>query len=196
MVKTAHFFYYKKGCKYELGKSLEILKEGNERYLDNQLKPRDYRTLREGTVDGQYPLATVLACSDSRVIPEIIFDQSIGDIFTIRNAGNIISSNVLGSIEYSISQLNVPLVLGHTGCGAIKATYNYEALELSSNLEKIVLKILEEKESSYKNKDELMFENVNNMINLIEKNKLVQMYSTKLIGAVYNLESGRVDFLE
>lgn len=106
-------------------KALELLKEGNARFVSGALTPKDhYKEERQKLSEGQHPFAVVLCCSDSRVVPEILFDQQLGDLFVIRNAGNVVDLHVLGSIEYAVEHLGAPLVvvLGHSNCGAVTAT--------------------------------------------------------------------------
>jgi carbonic anhydrase len=106
------------------GEAMERLKKGNQRFTDGRLSPKtDLVERRKKLVAGQHPFVTILSCSDSRVPPELVFDQSLGDIFLIRVAGNIVDTDVLGSIEYSVLHLKVPLlfVVGHQKCGAVDA---------------------------------------------------------------------------
>jgi carbonic anhydrase len=108
--------------------AIQRLRDGNRRFASG-LRARDSflsRTRREQLAAGQEPFAVVLGCADSRVPPEMIFDQGVGDLFVIRVAGNVVSPPLLGSVEYAVSQLSTPLivVLGHTGCGAVAATLN------------------------------------------------------------------------
>lgn len=101
------------------------LLEGNQRFVEGrQIHPHATGHWREQLVDGQHPFACVLGCADSRVPPEIVFDDGLGDIFTIRAAGEVLDSSVIGSIEYAVEHLHVPLVvvLGHANCGAVSAT--------------------------------------------------------------------------
>lgn len=103
----------------------KALKEGNERFVAGQPEhPSQSVDHRASLAEGQKPTAVVFGCADSRVAAEIIFDQGLGDMFVVRTAGHVIDSAVLGSIEYGVSVLNVPLivVLGHDSCGAVKAT--------------------------------------------------------------------------
>ena len=112
-------------------KALDLLKEGNNRFVSGAMTPKDdYAELREKLSAGQQPFAVVLCCSDSRVAPEIIFDQKLGDLFVIRIAGNVVDKHVLGSIEYAVEHLGTPLVIvmGHSCCGAVTATRLGEAL--------------------------------------------------------------------
>lgn len=104
--------------------ALAELKAGNKRYLaDKPLHPNQSESHRNVLAEGQQPLANVLCCADSRVVPSILFDQGIGDLFVMRIAGNIVDSGVLASLEFSLAVLRVPLtiVLGHSRCGAIRA---------------------------------------------------------------------------
>lgn len=101
----------------------ELLK-GNERFIAGEKAPRDWNALRKHHAAGQWPFASIVSCSDSRVAPEVIFDQGMGDIFIVRTAGNTVAELALGSLEFSVNVLKTPLVviLGHEGCGAVYAT--------------------------------------------------------------------------
>ncbi len=104
--------------------ALQKLIEGNRRYLEGgQLHPRQTIDRRKELIEGQQPFAAILGCSDSRVPPELIFDQGLGDLFVVRVAGNVIDDAVLGSVEFAVEKLRTPLVLvlGHTQCGAVEA---------------------------------------------------------------------------
>jgi carbonic anhydrase len=104
--------------------ALRRLLDGNARYAANQLDAKDFSADRAARVKAQYPIAAILSCADSRVAPELVFDQGPGDLFVVRVAGNYLSGSSLASLEYAVEVLKVPLimVLGHTECGAIKAT--------------------------------------------------------------------------
>ncbi len=105
--------------------ALDLLKEGNKRFVSNTPVNRDLLTqVGDTSADGQFPFATVLSCIDSRVSSEIIFDQGIGDIFSIRIAGNFINTDILGSMEFAtkLAGTKVIVVLGHTACGAVKGS--------------------------------------------------------------------------
>jgi carbonic anhydrase len=104
--------------------ALRRLLDGNARYAANKLEAKDFSVGRAARAKAQYPIAAILSCADSRVAPELVFDQGPGDLFVVRVAGNYLSSDSLASLEYAVGVLNVPLimVLGHTECGAIKAT--------------------------------------------------------------------------
>lgn len=102
--------------------ALEMLKDGHKRFLDRKMKERDYHKQVEATAKGQYPHSVVLGCIDSRVPPEIVLDQGIGDIFAPRIAGNFVNTDILGSMEFATAAAGskVIVVLGHTSCGAVK----------------------------------------------------------------------------
>src|SRR4030095_11600088 len=104
--------------------ALKRLMEGNARYAANAPNERDFSSGRAARVQGQYPIASILSCSDSRVAPELAFDQGPGDLFVMRIAGNVVTPNLLASIEYGAQFLGSPLilVLGHSSCGAVDAT--------------------------------------------------------------------------
>lgn len=105
-------------------KALELLKEGNKRYVKGTLKhPHTDATHRDSLKSAQHPFAVILSCADSRVVPELAFDQGLGDLFVIRVAGNIAKDKVLGSIEYAVKFLGAKLVIvmGHESCGAVGA---------------------------------------------------------------------------
>jgi carbonic anhydrase len=104
--------------------SLATLMAGNKRFIAGSLKARDYLAERPQLVRDQHPYAIILTCADSRLSPEIIFDESMGRLFVVRTAGHVVDPVALGSIEYAVEHLHVPLlfVLGHDSCGAVKAT--------------------------------------------------------------------------
>lgn len=114
--------------------ALDLLVEGNARYVANQPRERDFSAGRASRAKGQAPFAAILGCADSRVSPELAFDQNPGDLFVVRVAGNFVTTDGLGSLEYGAAVLGTRLimVLGHTSCGAIKATV--EALQKGNTL--------------------------------------------------------------
>lgn len=104
--------------------ALAHLVDGNERYVSGQLNERDYSASRVARTQGQAPIAAILSCADARVAPELVFDQGPGELFVVRVAGNFVTSDGLGSLEYGAAVLGtkVIMVLGHTNCGAVNAT--------------------------------------------------------------------------
>ena len=103
--------------------ALKRLMEGNARYAANNPSERDFSSTRAQRAQAQYPMAAILGCADSRVVPDLVFDQTPGDLFVVRVAGNIMTTNLLASLEYGVQFLGVPLifVLGHSSCGAVDA---------------------------------------------------------------------------
>jgi carbonic anhydrase len=180
------------------------LMAGNRRFVAGKLEARDLPSLRHKLASGQSPKAIVLACSDSRVGPELIFDQSLGDVFVVRTAGNVADAVALGSIEYAVIHLHSPLlvVLGHQKCGAVIAACSAEKMT-SPNLEAIVEKISPAvtQAKSYGNPDDLIEsaikENVHQSASDLLTNSEIIRNAVKsgrltLIEAEYELDAGRV----
>jgi carbonic anhydrase len=111
-------------------KALEFLREGNQRFVANLRESRDLLQQANATRDGQWPFATILSCIDSRTSAELIFDQGLGDIFSIRIAGNLVNTDILGSMEFAckVAGSKLLVVLGHTSCGAIKGACDHVEL--------------------------------------------------------------------
>jgi carbonic anhydrase len=197
---------------YTAEEALQRLKDGNERFLQGKASLhglRIHETLAE-LVSGQRPYATILGCSDSRVPPESIFHAGLGELFVIRVAGNVMSHEVAGSIQYASSHLETPLivVLGHEGCGAVRAALatKYKGAKQHTRIQILVDNIL----PAMKDLDpglkprELMAQaielNVRWTVKMIMESpegKARQAEGLiKCIGAVYEIETGRVRFLE
>jgi carbonic anhydrase len=106
--------------------ALAKLMEGNKRFVAGSMEARNHVARRDELKDGQHPIATVVTCSDSRVVPEFIFDVGLGEIFKVETAGNVVDKIGIGSVEYGVGHLNTPLliVLGHERCGAVTAAYD------------------------------------------------------------------------
>jgi len=175
--------------------ALQILKEGNERFLKGELINKVvFNKDREVLCSGQKPFAVILTCSDSRVAPEIFFDQKLGDIFIIRNAGNIADMTALGSIEYAIEHLKSKLVVvcGHAKCGAITAACS--GAEFSPNVQHIInhIKPAVEKGGFL---DEIICNNVEIMVEQIKADVIVRHLGTMVTGAYFDLHSGAVKWL-
>jgi len=182
----------------------DSLMAGNRRFIAGKPETRDLVSLRHKLVPGQAPKAIVLSCSDSRVGPELIFDQSLGGIFVVRTAGNVADPVALGSIEYALDHLHSPLlvVLGHQKCGAVNAACSGEKMP-SPNLEAIVEKIdpAVTQAKSYAKADDLVEsaikENVHrSAMDLLANSEIIRnaVKSDKVtvIEAEYELESGQV----
>lgn len=183
---------------------LELLIEGNKRFVSEKLDhPRQDSAQRKNVSSGQKPFAVIVGCSDSRVPPEIIFDQGIGDLFIIRDAGNIVDDVALGSIEYAVEHLGVELivVLGHSKCGAVTATAKGE--EASGHIESIVKIIKPAVEKAKSQKGDIIENAIRNNIEMV-KNKIlssepiitkkVNEGKLKVIGAYYDIDTGIVEF--
>ena len=195
--------------------ALKRLREGNRRFVSNEVDAHSFvtREHRAGMADGQHPFAIVLACSDSRVPTELIFDQGIGDLFVIRVAGNIVAPSQIGSIEFAAKQFGTHLVvvLGHSNCGAVIATLDELALReshRSPNLRTIVDRVRPAVEPVLEENKDLTDDQILNMAvranvlasveqlrrgsliieDLINKNEL------QIVGAEYSIEKGTVEF--
>lgn len=191
--------------------ALEILKEGNQRFVNNLKANRNLLQQVNETSAGQFPFATILSCMDSRTSAELIFDQGLGDIFSIRIAGNILNEDILGSMEFATKVVGtkIVLVLGHTKCGAIVgACNNVKMGNLTGLLEK-VLPAIESEKSTQADRNGSNPAFVNNVTKLnvqltIERirkesqivSDLEQQKDIKIIGAVYDVDNGKVDFFE
>lgn len=186
--------------------SLERLKEGNKRYVTSTtVCHEDWAPKRTALVQKQTPFAVIVTCSDSRVPPEIIFDQALGALFVIRVAGNVVDDFAIGSIEYGVNNLgaNLIIVLGHSNCGAIDAAL--KGLTFDNHIQE-VLNAIQPAVNSTKGQSENLLEKTTkaNVRNVKEKllhskpllSKLFKEDTLKIIGAYYDLESGRVEFLD
>lgn len=192
-------------------KALEILKEGNLRFIKNLKVQRDLLEQVNDTREGQWPFATILSCIDSRTSSELIFDQGLGDIFSIRIAGNIVNTDILGSMEFAckLAGSKLIVVLGHTKCGAVKGACDHvEMGNLTELLAKLQPSVYQEKETksnrTSNNKD--FVENVaqinvkRNVKNIIERSfileQMVENGEIGVVGAMYNIETGEVEFYD
>jgi carbonic anhydrase len=193
--------------------ALEILKDGNNRFVQNLRANRNLLQQVNETKESQHPFAIVLSCIDSRTSAELVFDQGLGDIFSVRIAGNVLNEDILGSMEFAckIAGSKIIVVLGHTKCGAIKgAIANVKMENLSHLLDKITPAIEKTKESDSHHKhhlengifvDAVASTNVRMVAREISKQSsiLKEMLEKGEIGIVccmYNVESGRVDFYD
>ena len=189
--------------------ALDILIEGNQRFKNNVLREHDMLRVRDVNVDKQHPFASVLGCSDSRTTVELIFDQNLGDIFSVRLAGNIASNKAIGSLEFSCKYLGSKLVvvMGHSNCGAIKAACDHykggnlgeiiELIDPAVHLEKTITDQRDSSNNAFVEK--VCFHNVEVQMERILKRSplLTDMIEKKeigLVGAVYNLVTGEVEF--
>lgn len=193
------------------GQALEFLKEGNKRFLNNLKTSRNLLKQVNQTSDGQFPFATILSCIDSRTSAELIFDQGLGDIFSIRIAGNILNEDILGSMEYAcgIAKSKIIVVLGHTKCGAvISACDNLKSGYLTGLLSKINPAIDTETATKVdRNGQNPAFVNNVSIINVhltisqIRKQSLILDDLEKegniiIVGGLYDIETGTVSFYD
>ena len=194
-------------------KSLDYLKNGNIRFQKNLKANRDLIEQVKDTSTGQFPFATILSCIDSRVSSELIFDQGIGDIFSVRIAGNFVNPDILGSMEFACKLAGTKLivVLGHTACGAVKGACDDAKLgNLTGMLAKIkpaVEAVTEPQDNNLRNSSNSDFVNnvatknvqltIDNIIN--ESDVLSEMQKNgelKIVGAMYDIHTGAVSFYE
>ena len=189
--------------------ALDILIEGNQRFKNNIQREHDMLSVRDVIKEKQHPFASVLGCSDSRTTVELIFDQNLGDIFSVRLAGNIASIKAIGSLEFSCKYLGSKLVvvMGHSNCGAIKAACDHykggnigEIIELIDPAVALENSIIQERHSNNNLfVEKVSFLNVQVQMDRILKRSslLTEMIEKKeigLVGAVYDLTSGKVSF--
>jgi carbonic anhydrase len=184
----------------------ELLREGNKRFITNLNKDHDHLGLINQTREGQYPFAVILSCMDSRTSVELVFDQGLGDLFSIRVAGNIVNNDILASIEYAIKYIGskVLMVLGHTECGAIKSAKqgvtDGHITDLLKRIEPSITKaMLDDKE--YQFSDKVAYANVENSLQeILTRSAIVKDMFEKgqigIVGGVYNIENGQVDFFK
>ncbi len=184
--------------------ALKLLREGNQRYIDHQLShPHiDQKRLSE-LANQQTPFAIILSCADSRVPPEVVFDQGLGDLFVIRVAGNILDDAVLGSIEYGAVNLNVPLVmvLGHERCGAVAATV--AGREVPNHISSLVKAIQPALERVKGQPGDLLDNAVRANVQLVAEQMseseplagLVKSQKLMIVGGRYDLDTGTVEII-
>lgn len=184
---------------------LETLKKGNDRFLNNLKQNRDYLQEVQATKDGQQPYAVVISCMDSRTAVEIIFDQGLGDLFSIRIAGNVVTPEVIASCEYAckVAGASLVIVLGHTGCGAIQGAINNVQLgKLNTILDRIKENATFDKASPPEKLHRLVTEeNVKAGVqSLVEESEvlreLVHQSKIKIFGGIYDIATGEVTFWE
>ncbi len=188
--------------------ALQKLMDGNARFVSgNVTHPDQSADRRTELVAGQHPFAIVVGCSDSRVPPEIVFDQGLGDIFVVRTAGQVIDNVSLGSIEYGVEHLGVPLivVLGHDSCGAVKATVEggKPAGHLDSLVNFIMPAVEEARASGNESEivDRAIDNNVENIVDLLNTSEpilseKIAKGELTIVGARYHLDDGQVEILE
>ena len=190
--------------------ALKELQKGNARFAKGKmLQLRRDQARRGETAKGQHPFVTVLTCSDSRLPPEIVFDQGLGDVFTVRVAGNVADVDEIGTIEYGVGHLQTPLcvVLGHTACGAVTAVV--KGAEVHGNIPALVDNIIPAVESTRQQHPELsgdqlipaaieanVFQSIADILTHSEEVRgLVKEGKLRVLGAVYDIQTGKVRWL-
>jgi carbonic anhydrase len=192
--------------------ALEALKDGNSRFINNTQVSRNLLEQVADTSTGQFPFATVLHCIDSRVSAELIFDQGIGDVFSIRIAGNFVNEDILGSMEFAtkLAGTKVIVILGHTACGAVKGACDHARLGnltgLIQKIEPAVAAVIEPTDERLRTSKNIEFVNtvaIKNVHMAIDNLRamspvLKEMEDNgeiKVVGAMYHIENGQVQFL-
>lgn len=190
--------------------ALQRLKEGNQRYVSGKVvHPNQTVERRQEVAQSQHPFAIILNCSDSRVAPEILFDQGLGDLFIVRTAGNVVDDVVIGSIEYAVEHLGVQLllVLGHQRCGAVTAAVEAAAhtgSEVPGHIGSIIERIQPAVQQAQSLPGDLVINATKANVLLIVNeltccapilSDLVQAGKLKVVGAYYDLDCGEVSFL-
>lgn len=191
--------------------ALELLKEGNRRFLRSApYEPHIGRDLRLQLAGEQHPFAAYLSCSDSRVPPELLFGRGLGDLFIVRNAGNTLCSTALGSLEFAVTALQVPLivVMGHENCGAIRAAMSVvkEHKHFSANINKVLQaiypSILELDDNCPDLLDAAVRRNVDRVVHELRHEASPALMTPQkhgdlmVVGAYYHLHSGEVHWIE
>ena len=193
--------------------ALDALKTGNDRFLRGNQVTRNLNAQVDETSGGQYPFATVLHCIDSRVSAEHVFDQGIGDLFSIRIAGNFVNEDILGSMEFAckLAGTKVLVVLGHTACGAIKGACDHARLgnltALINKLEPAVEAVDSPAEADLRNSSNIDFVNgvaaknvLMTMDNIRSQSPILKEMEAdgaiKIVGGMYDIATGNVNFYE
>jgi len=194
-------------------KALTFLKEGNLRFINNLKVNRDLLQQANETRDGQWPFAVILSCIDSRTSTELIFDQGLGDIFSIRIAGNVINTDIMGSLEFAckVAGSRLIVVLGHTNCGAIKGACDHVEMgnltELLSKIQPAVYQETKTTDPSRRNSSNAKFVHNVTKLNVRRSVKtilnrsyileqMVENGEIAIIGAMHHLDSGMVEFMD
>lgn len=186
-------------------KALKMLTEGNQRYIEKKLShPHQTAERILEVAKAQHPFAAILGCADSRVVPEIIFDQGIGDLFVQRVAGNIVDDAIAGSIEYAVEELGVPLliVLGHERCGAVTAALKGGQVpgHISTLIDAIKPVVEKTKSQPGDMVDNVVRANVKFVVEKLSSyddvvSQLVKSGKLKIVGGRYDLDTGKVDII-
>ena len=189
--------------------ALQFLQEGNQRFVNNLKYNRNLLQQVNETRDGQWPFAVILSCIDSRTSAELIFDQGLGDVFSVRIAGNIVNEDILGSMEFAckVAGSKLIMVLGHTKCGAVKGACDHVEMgnltALLSKLQPSVANETQTKDNRNSHNSEFVENvaaiNVKQMVNAIQErsvvlHEMIEKGEIGICGAMYNVETGNVEF--
>lgn len=190
--------------------AIKRLMEGNARYVSGKTQNRRFTSTRAALVSGQNPYACILSCADSRVSPELCFDEERGDLFVTRVAGNYVTNDILASLEYGIAVLHSPLiaVIGHTRCGAVGAAVNAfeKRAEFPGHIQTIVTALMPAVRAAAAKPhtgtllQASTIENIKQNVQRLQEatpilSNAVQSGKVKMIGGLYNLETGRVEIV-
>jgi len=190
---------------------LQNLKDGNKRFTDNNVTARDHSKLVRDAVAGQYPKSVILSCLDSRIPVEDVFDKGIGDMFVARVAGNVVNTDILGSMEYAckVSGSKLIVIMGHSNCGAVKSAIdNVQLGNITGLLARIKPAVqLSQTYAGEKTSKNIEYTDVvgnNNVLYAIEQvkklspvlNEMIQKEQIKIVGAYYDMKTGKVTFTE
>ncbi|MGV8879389.1 MAG: carbonic anhydrase family protein [Sphingobacteriaceae bacterium] len=191
--------------------AIDILKEGNERFVKNIKANRNLLQQINETSSGQFPFAAILSCIDSRTSAELIFDQGLGDIFSIRVAGNILNEDILGSMEFAckLAGSKLIVVLGHTKCGAIKGACNHVEMGNITTLLRKIQPAIDLETDTKTDRDgtnpafmqHVAENNVHIVVRKIKEqspilNEMLAAGEIKIIGGIYDIDTGQVTFYE
>lgn len=190
--------------------AIKRLVAGNERYMSGKITIRSFASTRAALAGGQNPYASILSCADSRVSPELCFDEGRGDLFVARVAGNYVTSDILASLEYGVAVLNTPLimVLGHTSCGAVSAavsSYEKQA-EFPGHINNIVTELMPAVRTAAAGSHQgtlvqaATIENIKQNVQRLQTatpilSRAVQAGKVKVVGGVYHLDTGKVELV-
>lgn len=190
--------------------AVKRLMEGNGRYVSGKTQDRSFSSTRAALAAGQNPYASILSCADSRVSPELCFDEERGDLFVTRVAGNYVTSDILASLEYGAAVLNTPLimVLGHTSCGAVGATVSAleKQAEFPGHIQSIVTALMPAVRAAAAEPHEgtlihaATVQNIKQNVKQLQEatpilSKMVQEGKIKVVGGLYHLDTGRVELV-
>ncbi|MBX7050522.1 MAG: carbonic anhydrase [Flavobacteriales bacterium] len=194
-------------------KALELLKDGNERFISNLKVNRNLLQQANETREGQWPFAVILSCIDSRTSAELIFDQGLGDIFSVRIAGNIVNTDIIGSLEFAckVAGSKLIVVLGHTNCGAVKAACDHVELgsitELLSKIHPAIYQenqTLDQTKRNSQNQEFVQNVTCNNVRGSVRAiinrsmilDEMIRKGEIAIIGGLHDLSTGKVEFFD